>query len=107
MRRVFESTARALLAALMAVMLLAPSVSVAANSSSEQPSAGAMVVDAVVARPILLAVTVLGTALYVVTLPFTLGGGNAGEAAKTLVVGPGESTFVRCLGCRKSGYKTK
>ena len=107
MKRVFESASRTLLAALMAVMLLTPSVSVAANSSGEQPSAGAMVADAVVARPLLLVATVLGTALYVVTLPFTLGGGNAGEAAKALIVGPGESTFVRCLGCRKSGYKTK
>ena len=60
-----------------------------------------------VARPVLFVATVLGTALYVVTLPFTLGGGNAGAAGKALVLGPGESTFVRCLGCRKPGYKTK
>ncbi|MEH6357988.1 MAG: hypothetical protein V7745_03300 [Pseudomonadales bacterium] len=92
---------------LMAVMMLTPSVSVAANNSGEKPSAGAMVADAVVARPLLLATTVLGAGLYVVTLPFTLGGGNAGAAGKALVLGPGESTFVRCLGCRKPGYKTK
>lgn len=107
MKKVFDNSLRTLLAALMAVMLLIPSVSSAANNSGEEPSAGAMVADAVVARPILLAATILGTALYVVTLPFTLAGGNAGGAAKALIVGPGESTFVRCLGCRKAGYKTK
>jgi len=105
MKQVFGNTYRALLAMLMAVMLLAPSISVAANRSGENPSAGAMVADALVARPLLLVATVVGTALYVVTLPFTLAGGNAGDAAKALIVGPGESTFVRCLGCRKPGYK--
>lgn len=107
MKRVFGNASRALLAMLMAVMILTPSVSVAANNSGEKPSAGAMVADAVVARPLLLATTILGAGLYVVTLPFTLGGGNAGAAGQALVLGPGESTFVRCLGCRKSGYKTK
>lgn len=105
MKRVFEKASRILIAPLMAAMLLAPSIGVAANTSNEKPTATAMVADALVARPLLLAATVMGTALYVVTLPFTLGGGNAGEAAKTLIVGPGESTFVRCLGCLNSGYK--
>jgi hypothetical protein len=45
--------------------------------------------------------------VYVATLPFSLLGGNAGEAGKVLVVGPAEATFVRCLGCTKSGYKTE
>ncbi|EEF26239.1 conserved hypothetical protein [Ricinus communis] len=61
--------------------------------------------DAVIARPLGLAFTVIGAAVYVVTLPFSLAGGNAGAAGKTLVVGPAEATFVRCLGCTRSGYK--
>jgi ABC-type molybdate transport system permease subunit len=104
MKRFFESGSHALLAALMAVLLLMPSVSVAKNAD-EEPSAGAMAVDAVVARPLLLVTTVLGTGLYVVSLPFSLLGGNAGDAGKALVVGPAKSTFVRCLGCRQSGYQ--
>ena len=52
----------------------------AAQPNSEDPSAGAMVFDAVVARPLLLVTTVLGSGLYVVTLPFTLAGGNAVQA---------------------------
>lgn len=104
MKRVFENTSRTLLAALMAALLLIPSVSVAKNSD-EAPSAGAMVADALVARPLLFVATVIGAGLYVVTLPFSLAGGNAGEAGKALVVGPAKSTFVRCLGCRQSGYQ--
>jgi len=30
--------------------------------------------------------------------------GNAGDAADNLILGPGEQTFMRCLGCRQSGY---
>ena len=64
-----------------------------------------LVGDAVIARPLGLVFTVIGAVTYVVTLPFSLAGGNAGEAGKVLVVGPAEATFVRCLGCTKSGYK--
>lgn len=104
MKRVFMSASRSMLAVMMAVLMLMPSVS-AAKNSDEEPSAGAMVADAVVARPLLLATTVIGAGVYVVTLPFSLLGGNAGEAGKTLVVGPAKNTFVRCLGCRKPGYQ--
>ncbi len=41
------------------------------------------------------------------SLPFTLLAGHAGEAAETLIIGPGESTFMRCLGCRNPGYTYK
>ena len=105
MKRVFEKTSRILLATLMAVMLLIPSVSAAEYINDEKPSAGAMALDAVVARPLLLVTTIIGTGLYVVSLPFSLLGGNAGEAGKALVVGPAKNTFVRCLGCRKPGYQ--
>lgn len=104
MKRVFVSASRSMLAVMMAVLMLIPSVSAAKNADGE-PSAGAMVADAVVARPLLLVATVVGTGVYVVTLPFSLLGGNAGEAGKTLVVGPAKNTFVRCLGCRKPGYQ--
>lgn len=57
-----------------------------------------MLVDAVVMRPLGLAATVLGAAVTVVTLPFTLPGGNVGEAARTMIVEPAEYTFNRPLG---------
>jgi hypothetical protein len=61
--------------------------------------------DLLVGRPLLLGATIVGTAVYLVTLPFSLAGGNATEAGKTLVLGPAKSTFIRCLGCTRSGYK--
>ena len=70
----------------------------------EDPNGFAMLGDFVVARPIGLLLTAGGTALWLVSLPFTLLAGNAGDAADTLILGPGEQTFVRCLGCRQSGY---
>jgi len=58
----------------------------------------AMVGDLIFARPIGLIATVAGTAVFVVSLPFTLLGGNAAEAANALVVEPAKFTFVRPLG---------
>jgi hypothetical protein len=66
-----------------------------------------MVGDFFVARPLGLVLTAGGTALWLVSLPFTLAAGNANETAETLVLGPAEQTFVRCLGCRQSGYTYK
>ncbi len=88
----------------LAVALVAPQIGMA-QAVEEDPSALAMVGDAVIARPLGLAFTAIGAVAYVVTLPFSLAGGNAKEAGETLVVGPAMSTFVRCLGCTKSGYK--
>jgi hypothetical protein len=64
-----------------------------------------MVGDLVIARPLLIAATVVGAGLFVVSLPFTALGGNVGAAGKALVVDPGKAAFVRCLGCTESGYK--
>ena len=67
-----------------------------------QPSGGAMVVDALVARPLLAVATVGGAAIFLVSLPFSALGGNVDEAAETLIRTPAEATFRRCLGCRLS-----
>ena len=88
----------------LAATLLVPQLAYS-QAVEEDPSAVAMTADLLIARPLLLGATVLGTAVYVVSLPFSLAGGNAVESGKTLVVGPGEATFVRCLGCTRSGYK--
>lgn len=69
----------------------------------DEPTGGEMMADALVARPIGLATTVLGVATFVVTLPFSALGGNVNQAADKLVVEPGRETFVRCLGCSHAG----
>ncbi|WP_336365580.1 hypothetical protein [Marinobacter sp. C2H3] len=95
---------RTLMAAVAAFLMSASSLGYA-QAVDESPSALAMAGDALFVRPALLATTIVGTAIYIVSLPFSALGGNAAEAGKVLVVGPAEATFVRCLGCTRSGYK--
>jgi hypothetical protein len=100
----------AIIAMSMMVLFSMPQLSLAVSQSSvvvEQPTALAMTGDLLVARPIGLAVTVVGVAVFLVSLPFSLLGGNTAEAGQTLVVGPAASTFTRCLGCTQNGYKQK
>lgn len=104
MRAIASTSNRLLMTAALSLTLLAPQWSLA-QEIDEEPSALAMTGDALIARPLGLVFTVVGTAVYLVTLPFSLAGGNAKEAGKVLVVGPAEATFVRCLGCSTSGYK--
>jgi hypothetical protein len=88
-----------------AVCMLAFSSAGHAQAIDEEPSALAMTGDALFVRPALFAITVVGSVVYVVSLPFSLLGGNAEEAGETLVMGPAKATFVRCLGCTRVGRK--
>jgi hypothetical protein len=72
-------------------------------ATEERPNDWAMAGDILVARPLGMVLTLAGSALFVVSLPFTALGGNVTEAADTLVVGPAKETFVRCLGCNSAG----
>lgn len=55
-------------------------------------------VDVTLARPVGMAATVTGFALFLVSSPFSLLGGNAGESWDNLVVAPAAYTFKRPLG---------
>jgi hypothetical protein len=57
-----------------------------------------VVVDVAVARPFTLALTIVGSALFVVSLPFAATSGCVDKAAKTLVVAPAKDTFTRPVG---------
>ncbi|MDX2457275.1 MAG: hypothetical protein QNL87_07185 [Gammaproteobacteria bacterium] len=70
----------------------------ATQMANEEPTGGSMLADAFMVRPFMLVSTVLGTAAFIVTLPFSLLGGNAGDAGRALVVEPAAYTFVRPLG---------
>jgi hypothetical protein len=72
---------------------------------ADAPPAYAMVGDLLIARPLLIVATVIGTGVFLVSLPFTLFGGNVAEAGEALVLTPGKEAFVRCLGCTESGYR--
>ena len=62
------------------------------------PSYETMVVDTVVGKPLQLVSAVAGTAAYLVSLPFSLIGGNADQAQQKLFVEPWDA-MGRCLGC--------
>lgn len=55
-------------------------------------------VDVVVARPLWFAATVVGGALFVVSLPVAALSKSVDQTAKTLVVKPAHATFKRPLG---------
>lgn len=105
MRSTKQTLKSAMLAVAMAAFAAAPAISNAENVT-ERPSGMEMTADAVLVRPLMLVATVLGTAVYVVSLPFSALGGNAGEAGQTLVVTPFKATFVRCLGCSEKHMPT-
>lgn len=103
-----ESMHRRLAALLVSLVVGLASAPAAAQEvlteqeASNRPSASAMLLDAVLARPALLVLTAAGTAIFAASLPFSALGGNLAEAGKTLVVGPAKSTFWRCLGCTQA-----
>ncbi|MDE4454599.1 hypothetical protein [Psychrobacter sp. DAB_AL62B] len=62
------------------------------------PSYETMAVDTIVGKPLQLVAAVAGTAAYLVSLPFSLIGGNADQAQQKLFVEPWNA-MGRCLGC--------
>lgn len=72
--------------------------------SIQNPPAFAMIGDLLIARPLLIGATIIGTGLFVIALPFTAMGGGIGRTGKALVVDPAKAAFVRCLGCTGDGY---
>src|SRR5215471_6577025 len=61
-------------------------------------SAESVIVDGLLLRPGGLVATVVGTAVFVVTLPFSIPTKSVDKAAQKLVVDPAKYTFVRPLG---------
>ena len=68
------------------------------DDSSDQASAEEMFFDGLVVRPLMLAGTVLGTAAFVITLPFTIPAGGDPEAHRKFIVEPARYTFTRPIG---------
>ena len=91
---------------LASVLALGP-ISATAKSVEEKPSGFEMITDLVIARPLGIALFAVSTTAYVATLPFSLAGGNAGDAGRNMVLEPAKEAFVRCLGCRRIGRKEK
>ena len=63
-----------------------------------EPTGEAMLADALLIRPVMLAASIFTTATFIVTMPFYALGGNIGDAADELVSKPFAYTFIRPLG---------
>lgn len=88
--------------ALAAAALLASAATRADDYSMQAgdhaPAGIAMALDLALARPLGIGATVLGTAVFLVGLPFELLAGNVADPARKLIVEPARFTFVRPLG---------
>ena len=65
---------------------------------AKEPGGGAMVFDFIVVRPIGLVATVIGSAFWLVSMPFSASGDNFDTATDKLVKEPATYTFKRPLG---------
>ena len=63
----------------------------------ERPDGFAMVMDVPI-RLVSMGLMVIGTAVFIVSLPFALTSGSTGDAWTGLIVDPFEYTFTRPLG---------
>jgi hypothetical protein len=66
--------------------------------SDDDEEASAMICDTLFARPACLAATIVGSAFFVVSLPFAAISKKVERAAEVLVVLPAKATFTRPLG---------
>jgi hypothetical protein len=94
MTRYFKRT----VAALSCAALLGTSLPAVADEIRARDDGAYMLADLFLVRPIGLVGSVLGAAVFVVSLPFTLPTGSTGDAAKELLGKPLEYTFNRPLG---------
>lgn len=87
---------------------LATTAVAADQTQDDEVGAGAMTVDLLFVRPVGIIAVVFGTAVFILSLPFSALGGNAGSAAKQLVAAPASFTFKRKLGhfdeLKRGGY---
>ena len=65
---------------------------------TNEPSGDAMMYDMIVMRPAGLVATVVGSAVWLISLPFSALGDNVDTATKKLVKEPAAYTFKRPLG---------
>lgn len=67
-------------------------------SADSDGDAVSVVVDVTVARPFTLALTILGSAVFAVSLPIAIPTGSVKRAAHILVAQPAKDTFTRPVG---------
>ena len=97
---------RKLVCVLVGITLLV-SISATPLWAAEQiePSPDEVAADLLLVRPVALCSIVVGSAIFVVFLPFTIPTGNAVLSGKKLVVEPVKFTFVKPLGALDTPFR--
>jgi hypothetical protein len=92
--------------ALAAFLSTLPSVAFA-QPDADGPSAGGLIYDAVLERPLSLVETVVGVGIAGVAYPLSLGSGRAERVLERCIKEPARNTFTRSLGdfSNRSGSK--
>ena len=86
------------IALIVTTSLVSAEMPYATADKTADPPAEAIIADTLVLRPFGLAATVVGTVVFVVSLPFSLLTKKVDKAAQKLVVDPAKYTFTRPLG---------
>lgn len=92
------NTLLALLLALSGAVFVTAAVAADIDDNYGLSRSEAIFIDGLLVRPVMIVTTAVGVVAFVVTLPFSILGGNVDEAGQKLVVEPAEYTFVRPLG---------
>ncbi|MGH8751726.1 MAG: hypothetical protein ACREUV_08485, partial [Burkholderiales bacterium] len=98
-RATMNPSVKSLLALLVAAMLALSSIAHAAEYlEATKPSGEAIAGDILFVRPVGLIATLVGSAIFVIGLPFTIPSGSVRDSAKALIADPARYTFSRPLG---------
>jgi hypothetical protein len=92
---------RSMILLLIGAMIFIPfgTCAVAQSKAMDKEISGeAMAADFFIVRPLGIVTSVLGTAVFIVSLPFSALGGNTKTACRKLVQEPVKFTFTRPLG---------
>jgi len=98
MNRILKKTAVFLLIITLVFIPFGTSALATGQTVDEGNSASLMTADLILVRPLGVVATVLGCAVFIVSLPFSAIGGNTEQAAQKLVKEPAAFTFTRSLG---------
>ncbi|MGZ3636023.1 MAG: hypothetical protein ACXWMO_11735 [Syntrophales bacterium] len=83
---------------LTVMMVIAISIFVASVPAFGEDRAFDATMDILLVRPVSLAATVVGTAVFIVSLPFSIPSQSVGTTARTLIAEPFNYTFTRPVG---------
>lgn len=90
---------RGIILILSAILTLATPLAMAEEGQPNAPaSPDLMAADMLLARPAGVVATLLGSAIFIVGLPFTLISGSTDQAAQQLMQKPANYTFSRPMG---------